>query len=253
MPRLLSSVSFLFLLLLNGFHARGFHTAGLLADDKAAVSQNAPASQNAATSDNAADRWEKEIASIEKRIAAGESPGMATLFVGSSSIRLWNLPQFFPEVSTANHGFGGSVIADSVQFFDRIVVPVHPTKIVLYAGDNDIAAGKSPQTVHEDFLKFAALVEQKLPDCEQLIFISIKPSTRRWAMADKIQNANALIKASCDNNQRLKFVDIWDAMLDSNGMPNPDLLLIDGLHMTDKGYQVWADALQPLLTKLQTP
>ena len=172
--------------------------------------------------------------------------------MGSSSIRLWNLAQFFPDIPTANHGFGGSDIADSVQFFDRIVVPVNPAKIVMYAGDNDIAAGKSPQTVHEDFLKFASQVEQKLPECQQLIFISIKPSTRRWAMAPKIQEANALIKASCDSNPRLKYVDIWSAMLNQDGMPNPDLLLIDGLHMTGKGYEIWADAIRPLLPTAET-
>lgn len=230
MPRLLSSVSFLFVVLLNSLHVDS-----LTANDKAM------------------ERWEKEIASIEQRIAAGESPKNATLFVGSSSIRLWNLKQFFPEIPTANHGFGGSVIADSVHFFDRIVVPVNPSRIVLYAGDNDIAAAKSPEMVHEDFLKFVSQVEQKLPDCQQVIFISIKPSTRRWAMAEKIQKANALIERSCQNNKRLKYVDVWNAMLGKDGMPNPDLLLIDGLHMTGKGYEIWTDAIRPLLPMPETP
>jgi lysophospholipase L1-like esterase len=230
MPRHLSSVSFLLIVLLSSCYGRC-----LMADDKAV------------------ERWEKEIVSIEQRIAAGESPTNATLFVGSSSIRLWNLKLFFPEIPTANHGFGGSVIADSVQFFDRIVVPVKPARIVLYAGDNDIAAGNSPETVHEDFLKFVSQVEQKLPDCQPIIFISIKPSTRRWAMAEKIQQANALIKASCETNKRLKFADIWNSMLNEEGLPNPDLLLFDGLHMTGKGYEIWTDALRPLLPMPATP
>ncbi len=203
--------------------------------------------QFVAAEDVAVSRWENDIVAIEEKIADGTSARHCSLFIGSSSIRMWNLAKSFPDLKAANHGFGGSVLSDSVQFFDRIVAPVKPSVIVLYAGDNDIAAGKSPETVHADFLSFSELMEKKTPDCKQLLYISIKPSTRRWAMADKIQKTNALIKASCDANPRLQFVDVWAPMLGSDGLPNAELLLLDGLHMTEKGYTIWADALQPHL------
>ena len=81
--------------------------------------------------DAAFAKWEKDIAAIEAKIKSGESPQGSILFVGSSSIRLWNLKESFPAIVTSNHGFGGSQLADSVHFFERIVAPVKPSVIVL--------------------------------------------------------------------------------------------------------------------------
>jgi lysophospholipase L1-like esterase len=191
------------------------------------------------------ERWEKEIVRLERQMSEDTSLHQSVLFVGSSSIRLWNLDQFFPDFETTNHGFGGSQLGDTVQFFERIVVPVKPSVIVIYAGDNDIAAKKTPEDVHRDFQSLAALVEQKLPECRKVIYISIKPSVKRWSMATDMQKTNALIEAACAKNPRFQFLDIWPAMLTADGMPNADLLVADGLHMNANGYKIWADALRP--------
>src|SRR6516164_10408221 len=96
-------------------------------------------------------RWEKDIAAFERRDRDKPPPKNAVLFVGSSSIRLWDLPKSFAGVEVINRGFGGSHLADVVHFAPRIVLPYEPRLIVLYAGDNDIAAGKTPERVHADF------------------------------------------------------------------------------------------------------
>ena len=191
--------------------------------------------------------WEKDIAAIEAKIKSGESAQHAILFVGSSSIRRWKLKESFPDLATSNHGFGGSQMADSVHFFERIVAPVHPSIIVVYAGDNDIANGKSPQNVTEGFQEFVAKVKEQLPDCRRVIYVAIKPSVKRWALADKQKEGNQLIKSFCETDDRLKFLDIWQSMLDADGNPRAELLVEDGLHMNDAGYQIWNEALQPLL------
>lgn len=192
-------------------------------------------------------RWEKSIVEIEQRIASGKSTPGAVLFVGSSSIRLWKLEESFPDLVTANHGFGGSFLSDSVHFCDRIVVPVKPTAIVIYAGDNDIASEKTPETVCDDFQQFVAAVRAKLPECRQIVYIGIKPSVKRWAFADKIQKANSLIKADCDNDPLAEYADVWEPMLTADGKPNADLLVDDGLHMNEKGYKIWTDVVLTVL------
>lgn len=197
--------------------------------------------------DAAFAKWEKEIATIEAKIKSAESPQGSILFVGSSSIRLWNLKQSFPAIVTSNHGFGGSQLADSVHFFERIVAPVKPSVIVLYAGDNDIAQKKEPQVVAEDFAQFAAKVKEQLPDCRKVIYVAIKPSVKRWALADRIKTTNQLIRTSCENDDRLHFLDVWTPMLDANGQPRAELLVEDGLHMNSEGYEIWNKALEPLL------
>ena len=201
-----------------------------------------------ATADDAAfAKWEKDIAAIEAKIQSGESPQGSILFVGSSSIRLWKLKESFPARVTSNHGFGGSQMADSVHFFERIVTPVKPSVIVIYAGDNDIAQKKTPQVVADDFAQFTAKVKEQLPECRKVIFVAIKPSVKRWALADKIKATNQLIRTNCEKDERLHFLDVWTPMLDTNGQPRPELLLEDGLHMNAAGYQIWNNALEAIL------
>ena len=101
------------------------------------------------------DKWAADINRFTTADAAHPPTPNAVVFVGSSSIRLWTtLGQDFPGVTTINRGFGGSELADSVFYADRIVIPYHPRLVVLFAGTNDIWAGKSPEAVAADFKAF---------------------------------------------------------------------------------------------------
>jgi lysophospholipase L1-like esterase/sugar lactone lactonase YvrE len=197
------------------------------------------------------DRWESAIAAFETSDKSSPPPQGEIVFVGSSSIRLWNLAESFPDLKCTNRGFGGSQMADSAQYADRIVVPYRPRLVVVYAGDNDIAAGKSPEQILADSKSLVAAVHAKLPRA-RVVFISIKPSIRRWAFMDKIRGANALVKGYIGKHRHLAFVDIVPQMLGADGKPRPELLVADGLHMTPEGYKVWTAALEPHLRDVGT-
>jgi len=191
-------------------------------------------------------RWEKEIAAFERRDREQPPPKNALLFVGSSSIRLWDLSKSFPGVAAINRGFGGSQLADAVHFAPRIVLKYEPRMVVLYAGDNDIAAGKTPEQVHADFQAFVRTVHKELPKI-RIAYISIKPSLRRWHLIDSIRQANALIEAECKKDKRLLYLDVVAPMLGGDGKPRPELFAKDGLHLNEKGYALWAALLKPHL------
>lgn len=192
-----------------------------------------------------ADRWEKEIAAMEARDAKQMTPQGGVLFVGSSSIRLWDLKKSFPDLNAVNHGFGGSQIADSVKHFDRLVTRLAPKTIVFYAGDNDIASGKSPEQVASDFSAFHSLVRNKLPET-RLIFLPIKPSGSRWKMIEKQREANRLIREQIAKDPKSVYVEIEKPMLGEDGLPRAELFRQDKLHLTDKGYELWTSLLAPL-------
>jgi lysophospholipase L1-like esterase len=193
------------------------------------------------------ERWQKEIAAIEQRDAEQKIPLGTTVFVGSSSIRLWNLKQSFPDHTLANHGFGGSTIADSVHFIEPLVLKLQPKTVVFYAGDNDIQNGLSPQQVHADFEAFVKAVEAKLPQTK-IIFIPIKPSPARWKLYDKQREANRLIRETMTKDaKRLVYLDIVTPMLGDDGQPRPELLQKDMLHLNETGYALWAKLLLPEL------
>lgn len=193
--------------------------------------------------------WERDISAFEAADKTNPPPRGAILFVGSSSIRLWRtLAADFPDHPVINRGFGGSQLIDSVTFADRIVLPYQPKMIALYAGDNDIAAQKTPQQVLADFKLFAQKVHHQLPET-RIAFIAIKPSLARWPLLEPIKEANRLVRGCCQENERLLFIDVFSPMLDTNGQPRPELLAADGLHLNRKGYELWTALIKPHLPK----
>ena len=197
---------------------------------------------------NAQDRWEPTIKKFEEGDKVSPPPQNAIVFIGASSIVRWDLKTSFPELGeqAINRGFGGSLAADSVRYADRIVIPYKPRMVVFYAGDNDVEANHTPQQIADDFAAFDRKVHAALPDT-QIVFISIKPSIRRFPWIEQIKGANALVRQYCATHAHLTFVDIVPQMLGPDGKPRKELLVEDGLHMTPAGYRIWNDALRPIL------
>ena len=196
-------------------------------------------------------RWEKAIAAFEQQDKKQPPPKDPVVFVGSSSIRFWDLAKSFPDLPAINRGFGGSELADSVHFAARIVLKYEPRLIVLYAGDNDIATAKTPEHVCSDFQSFARVIHDKLPK-SRIIYLSIKPSPLRWGSIDRIRKTNALIEAECKKNDRLLYLDVATPMLGNDGKPRRELFGVDGLHLNAKGYALWAERLKPYLSASRT-
>lgn len=190
-----------------------------------------------------AERWEKEIAGLEKRQLAAKPEKGGIVFVGSSTIRLWDTAKAFPEWKPINSGFGGSEIRDSTMFADRIVLVHEPRAIVLYAGDNDVAAGRKPEQVADDFRGFIEVIHKKLPKAK-IHFISIKPSLSRLKQLETQSKANELVKEICNKDERLNYIDIVGPMLGEDGKPKAGLFVLDGLHLSAKGYEILNEAVR---------
>jgi lysophospholipase L1-like esterase len=192
------------------------------------------------------DRWEKDIAAFEAADRVAPPPKGEIVFVGSSTIRLWDLAASFPDLKTINRGFGGSEMADSTRYVDRIVVPYSPRIVVVYAGDNDIM-GTTSETITIAFERFVRAVHAKLPET-RILYIGIKPSLLRWGQVDRMRMANTMIRQFCERDDRLGFVDTDNAVLGWDEKPRKDLYVADGLHLTPAGYQVLNALVRPFLT-----
>jgi lysophospholipase L1-like esterase len=191
--------------------------------------------------------FENEINAFEAADKTNPPPQNAILFIGSSSIRKWTtLAEDFPGHKAINRGFGGSQLSDSIYYFDRIVLPYKPKMIVLYAGSNDIDAGKTPDTVADDCEAFVRKVEAALPGAK-VVFISINTSPLRWKEVEKVKEANRQIAAFMAKSGKRMFIDTFPAMLDSAGKPRPELYVRDRLHMNPKGYAIWTSIIAPCL------
>jgi lysophospholipase L1-like esterase len=192
------------------------------------------------------DRWESAIACFEDLDKQKPPPKDGILFVGSSSIVGWDVAKSFPGLPVINRGFGGSQIADSVHYAERLVLPHRPKIVVFYAGDNDIAVGKTPQKVLADYQAFVKKVHDALPKT-RIVYVGIKPSLARWKLIDKIREANGLIRVVVEKDPRLVFVDVEKPMLGDDGKPRDELFKADGLHLNAEGYKLWNELLAPHL------
>jgi lysophospholipase L1-like esterase len=191
-------------------------------------------------------RWEKTIEAFEQKDREWPPPKNAIVFVGSSSIRFWELKKSFPDLEVINRGFGGSELADSAHYASRIVVPYQPRIVVLYAGDNDIGAGKTPERVFADFKDFVKAVHTPLPRTK-IIYLSIKPSIFRWKLVDRMRQANSVIEEYCNHSDGSVYLDVGTPLLGPDGKPRAELFRRDGLHLNEKGYALWTSLLRPLI------
>jgi lysophospholipase L1-like esterase len=189
-------------------------------------------------------------------------------FVGDSITRRWgatDYPEFlanwkrnFFGWNAANFGWGGDTVANILWRLDNGELDkVNPRIIVVLAGTNDVAAA-APGTSDEDRIAgiargIRALVDvcrQKAPEAV-IVLMGITPrSDRRGAMV-VINPINERIARFADG-KKIRYLNINDQLADDDGVLRSGMSL-DGLHLSLKGYQVWADALRPIFMEILGP
>lgn len=220
--------------------ARRLAVSGLLAASISAPAQTAlPAGYS---------RWQASMDAFAESDKLRLPQPDGVLFVGSSSIRFWaHMAQdFAPQPVVINRGFGGSTMADCHHLVQQLVVQYQPRQVMVYAGDNDLAQGRTPAQVLESFEGFVRAVRAALPQA-RIGYISIKPSPARAALLPQVREANALLKAYVATLPRADFIDIYTPMLAPGGTPREDLFGPDRLHMNAAGYALWRDVIGPYL------
>lgn len=192
-------------------------------------------------------QWAADMARFAAEDASHPPPDDPVVFTGSSSVRMWaSLAEDFPQAPVLNRGFGGSQLRDAVWYADEVAIRYRPRRIVLYAGDNDIDAGRSPEQVRDDFRAFVARIRRDLPGVP-IAYLAIKPSPARVDQLPAQQRANALVKAEAARMRGVDFIDVATPMLDADGQPHAELFLDDNLHMNARGYALWRGIVAPYL------
>ncbi len=186
----------------------------------------------------------KEVKEIVQRNDSLWNPSEETLvFTGSSSIRFWkDLQKRFPEKQVLNAGFGGSQAKDLLHHLNDLVLRYQPTKVFIYEGDNDIFEKKRPKTILETTEK---IIERLLVDHpnREIILISAKPSLSRWSLRRRYKRLNKKMAKYAAKKSHVAFVDVWNPMLDKRKVKE-DIFIEDGLHMNEKGYDIWYNTLK---------
>jgi lysophospholipase L1-like esterase len=194
----------------------------------------------------AQDRWDSQVAALEAAARVTPHQKGEVLFIGSSTIHRWDVASSFPDLRTINQGIDGTELADAVKYTERLILPFEPRVVVVYAGDNDIAGGKTSEEVAIQFERLTARILNRLPQ-SRIVFIGLKPSIQRWAQVDRMRAANDLIRGICAKDDRIAYVDVDGPMLGWDERPRRELFVEDGLHLSAEGYRLWTALLRPFV------
>lgn len=189
-------------------------------------------------------RFKDEVAEIRNKYdTIWDSTRETIVFTGSSSVRIWNnLQDIFPDHQIVNSGFGGSQTSDLLIYLDELVLQYGPKKVFIYEGDNDISFRKRPRKILLDMQQVTDKIRLHSPKTH-IVLIAVKPSLARWHLRRKYRKLNRKFERLARRNANLEYANIWDIMLNGK-MVRDDIFIADGLHMNDKGYDLWYTVLK---------
>lgn len=190
-----------------------------------------------------------EIKEFTRQDAGQMPPTGQILFTGSSSFRLWkDMQLYFPGKPILNRGFGGASLTDVIYYADEVIFKYQPGKIVLYCGENDLAASSTitADTVVARFVQLFELVRDRMPQVP-IVYVSIKPSPSRRSLMPAMLQANTKIRQFLQQQKKTRYVDVYHKMLDATGNPLTHIFTSDSLHMNGDGYKIWQKALKRYL------
>lgn len=199
---------------------------------------------------SATERWEAEIIKLEELDRRQSDPEHAILFVGSSSIRLWqSIEEDLAPWPVIRRGFGGAKFSDLIVYADRLLTPHDYRALVVFVA-NDISGSRnsnsvdrSPEEVEEMFRHFVQLARQHKPD-RPIFFVSITPTSSRFQVWEQANRANELIRNFADADELIHFIDTRQYFLTTDGYPDDSLFVKDRLHLNPAGYRRWASVIR---------
>ena len=190
-------------------------------------------------------RFENDIVDYEKKSRETPPPDNCTMFVGSSTWRLWGdqLEKDFAEFNAVNRGFGGSMIPDQLHVMHRIIFPYKPAKIVFFCGGNDIAGGTSAEKTFENFKTFLSRLWTELPHTE-VYFVSFTSAPVREKFHDDMMAFNGAVEKLAIETTGLYYIDTFSTLADENGRAKEEYFLKDRLHLNAEGQARWVPAIK---------
>lgn len=195
-------------------------------------------------------RYQKDITNYQKENKRLKDLSCDVLFVGSSSINLWDtIYEDFAPLKLIRRSYGGATLRDMIYNYNTIAKGYTPKSILLYV-ENDLGNHKEGVNAVKCFDLFRIFIDKLKKDYPNtpLIVVSLKPSQHK---ADQLKDqllVNALLEENA-SAQGYTYVDITKVMYDEAGNLRTDIFKEDNLHMNAEGYKLWTAILKPLLIK----
>lgn len=196
---------------------------------------------------------------IEEFNVLAKKGDLDLIFIGDSITRNWELAgkkfwdKYYGDRKPANFGIGGEGTGMVLwRLQNGNIDGISPKVAVLLIGTNNAGIRKveqSPVQIAAGVKAIVDLLRKKLPRTKVLVLgIFPRGAEPSDPFRKRIAAANSLI-ANLHNGRTVFYLDIGEKFLDANGKAT-DAMTPDRIHLTERGYQAWAEAMEPTLVKL---
>jgi len=223
-----------------------------------------------AQADRPAPRSDRNSQLAHRQLLAKAKEGRIDVyFEGDSITRRWGATDYPQLLENWKRNFFGWNAADFGWGADRVenilsrlengeLDGVNPKAIVLLAGTNNVGNRLPPggiDTAVDDVTRgigaVVRVMQAKAPNAV-IIITGIFPRNDNKDVIPEIERINANLAKMADG-RKIRYLNINRELADSDGNLYDGMMNADKLHPAIKGYQVWADALRPILTELLGP
>jgi beta-glucosidase len=172
------------------------------------------------------------------------------LFLGDSITQGWHensvWQQFYGSRRAANFGIGGDRTQNVLwRIQNGEVQGIAPKVVVLMIGTNNLSTD-TPDEIALGIKTIVAELRHRLPDAQVLLLGIFPRSAKPDALRARLQSVNDKIAKLAEG---VRFLDIGKAFLNDDGTISPDVMP-DYLHLSVKGYRIWAQAMEPTLASM---
>jgi lysophospholipase L1-like esterase len=172
---------------------------------------------------------------------------MKILFLGHSLVAYYDWQARFPEHVVENCGIAGETAAGLLGRLDTIAAgSADPDAILVMTGTNDLLPGAEDAV--DAIREIAGKLRRSYPGA-LVVLQSVLPVHPRWASPEELARLNVRI-AGVASEESVAYFDLTGHFTDEWGTLRPELLLDDGVHLTDDGYRVWSKALEEWLFRI---
>lgn len=168
------------------------------------------------------------------------------VFIGDSLTEWFDWQQRFPDYQAANLGVSGETVQGLLARRGRIRSQIaEPDFIFLMTGINNIANEQ-----YDIARPYREIVRNLTTWYKRSMMIvqSILPVDLTWIDSNIIRNTNRELEQIAQGYEA-EYLDVYAGFVDNEGNPKTGYLQDDGVHLSSKGYEVWANEVERFLRK----
>jgi lysophospholipase L1-like esterase len=170
------------------------------------------------------------------------------VFIGDSLTEWYGWQERFPEYRVMNLGISGETVEELLDRRDHIRERVtDPDIIFLMTGINNILSERYDITVpYREIVRNLTTWYKGA----KVVVQSLLPVDMPWIINDTIKTINRHLSDIAREHDDADYLDVYSCFVDKNGKPIRGLLSDDGVHLAEKGYEVWAAKVEKHLNQV---